>query len=343
MTSQLTLNLLRTLFVVFTTYTGVMVGETILPTSWMGAAAGAAFGLTIVLSDLLLKGISLRLFSSATFGLLVGMLLAKLLLASNVLANASEDVQWITGMLVYATCAYFGMMLAIRSNRDEFSLIIPYVRFRRTRVQEEPLLIDTNIIIDGRLSNVSQTGFLSSSFVVPRFILDELQKLADSADPLKRERGREGLARLQKLQKMPNLQVTVHETEPEEGVPTDTRLVQLAKLLDSKLLTNDSNLCSLARLQGVTALNLNELSQAIRSALTMGDQLELTLSKEGRESHQAVGYLADGTMIVVNHARAMLGQAVSVTISGALQTNAGRLLFAELRDAEGTAPKSSAA
>lgn len=340
MTSQLTLNLLRTLFVVFTTYMGVMVGEYILPTSWMGALAGAAFGLTIVLADLLLKGISLRLFSSATFGLLIGMLLAKLLLASNVLLNASADVQWITGLLVYATCAYFGMMLAIRSNRDEFSLIIPYVRFRRAQVHEEPVLIDTNIIIDGRLASVSQTGFLSSSLVVPRFVLDELQKLADSADPAKRERGREGLARLQKLQRTPNLQLAIHETEPEEGVPTDTRLVQLAKLIDARLLTNDSNLCALARLQGVMALNFNELAQAIRSALAMGDQLDLTLSKEGRDPHQAVGYLADGTMIVVNHARPLLGKTVPVVISGTLQTNAGRLLFAELRP-EGSGEKTA--
>ncbi len=334
MTSQLTLNLLRTLFVVFTTYMGVMVGESLVPTTWMGAAAGAAFGLTIVLSDLLLKGISLRLFSSATFGLLVGIILAKLLLASHVLANASKDVQWVTGLLVYATCAYFGMMLAIRSNRDEFSLIIPYVRFRRAQLHEAPLLIDTNIIIDGRLSSVSQTGFLSTSLVVPRFVLDELQRLADSADPAKRERGREGLSRLQKLQRLPNVSVAIHETEPDEGVPTDTRLVQLAKLLDTSLLTNDSNLCSLARLQGVVALNFNELAQAIRSALAMGDQLDLTLTKEGRDPHQAVGYLADGTMIVVNHARAHLGKTVPVTISGTLQTNAGRLLFAEIRGAE---------
>ena len=133
------------------------------------------------------------------------------------------------------------------------------------------------------------------------------------------------------MQRDPALRVAVHETDTEDSAtPTDTRLVQLAKLLDAKLLTNDSNLCALARLQGVTALNLNELSQALRPSLNTGDVLELTLAKEGREAHQAVGYLQDGTMIVVNHARAHLGKTVPVVISGTVQTNAGRLLFGEI-------------
>ncbi len=336
MTPSQTVNLLRALFVVLTTYIGVMVGYTF-PFGWLaGATGGAAFGLTIILADRLLKGVSLRIFSSATFGLLVGTLFAKLLLASNVLRDASADVEWLSSLLIYVTFAYLGMMLAIRSNRDEFALIIPYVRFRRSkeaREQDESVLVDSNIIIDGRVTAICGTGFLPNSLVIPRFVLEELQRLADSGDPLKRERGRLALDRLQQMQRNPALQVSIHETEVEEGdnsTPTDTRLVQLAKLLDTRLLTNDSNLCALARLQGVSALNLNELSQALRPCLNTGDLLELSLTKEGRESHQAVGYLQDGTMIVVNHARPYLGRTVSVVISGTVQTNAGRLLFGEL-------------
>jgi uncharacterized protein YacL len=332
MNSQLTVNLLRVFFIVFTTYVGVMIGGEEVAAALSGGAAGASFGLLIVLADRLMKGISLRLFSAATFGLFVGTLAAKLFLGSGMLLNASGEVQWITSLAIYAAFGYLGMMLAIRSNADEFALVIPYVRFRRNREQQEPVIVDSNIILDGRISAVCGTGFLTNCLIVPRFVLDELQTLADSADPAKRERGRLALDRLQQMQGNPALQVKIHDTGPEEDpMPTDSRLTRLARVLSYPLLTNDSNLCATARLQGVQALNLNELANAIRPMLNMGDELELTLTKEGREAHQAVGYLQDGTMIVVNHGRPLIGNTVHVAISGTLQTNAGRLLFAEIR------------
>ncbi|MES2570148.1 MAG: PIN domain-containing protein, partial [Verrucomicrobiota bacterium] len=220
---------------------------------------------------------------------------------------------------------------AVRSNRDEFALIIPYIRFRRATVQDEPLLVDTNIIIDGQIVELCATGFLSSSLIVPRCVLDELQRLADSADPIKRERGRNALLRLQQMQNNPVLSVTIHEMETDTEISVDTRLANLAKLLDVRLLTNDGNLCSIARLQGVTALNINDLIRALRPAISAGQHLEIALVKEGREPHQAVGYLADGTMIIVNHARSFLGKTAPVVIASAHQTSAGRLFFAELR------------
>jgi uncharacterized protein YacL len=330
MNPNLTINLVRALFVAFTTWLGFVLGAAVLSSALVGMLAGAAFGLTIVLTDRLLKGVSLRLFSSATFGLLMGAIFAKLLLASGVLKNSTEDVQWIASLLVYATCAYLGTMLAVRSNREDFSLVIPYVRFRESSVQDAPLLLDSSIIIDGRVKALCATGFLSSSFVVPRFILEELQQLADSADPLKRERGHRALARLQEMQRDPALIVSIHEGEARGDVATDMKLVQLARLLDARLLTNDANLCAVARLQGVSPLNLHDLARGLRPSLDIGDEIELELTKEGRDAHQAVGYLADGTMIVTNHARERIGQTVLVTIASALQTSAGRLLFAEL-------------
>jgi uncharacterized protein YacL len=330
MIPRYTINLLRALFIMFTVYIGWTVSPAFNCSFWLGGCAGFSFGFAIVLADSLLKGITLRVFSSATFGLLMGTIFAKLLLASNVLRESSETIQWVMSLLAYASSAYFGMMLAMRSNRDEFSLIIPYVRFRQATVQDAPLLIDSNIVIDGRISEICKTGFLSSSLVVPRFILHELQRLADSSDSLKRERGRRALDRLQKMQADPELAMAIHESDPEGPDPTDAKLIQLAKLLSARLLTNDSNLCALARLQGAMALNLNELAHALRPSLAIGDKLELTLVKEGKDSHQAVGYLPDGTMIVVNHARAQIGKTVEVGISTALQTSAGRLYFAEL-------------
>jgi uncharacterized protein YacL len=225
------------------------------------------------------------------------------------------------------------MMLAIRSNRDEFALIIPYVRFRQATVQDAPLLIDSNIIIDGRIAGICATGFLSSSLVVPRFVLEELQRLADSGDSLKRERGRAALDRLQQMQRDPALTVTIHESDSTDSTPVDARLLLAAKMLDARLLTNDANLCALARLQGVPVLNLNDLTKALRPTLAAGEALDIALVKEGRDAHQAVGYLPDGTMVVVNHARQHMGKTVPVVVASTLQTSAGRLFFADLRAA----------
>jgi uncharacterized protein YacL len=286
-----------------------------------------------VLIDRLLKGVSLRLFSSATFGLLLGLIFANLLMASQILKYQSETVQWAARLSVYSIFGYLGMMLAMRSSRDEFSLIIPYVRFTRETTQHEPLVIDTNIIIDGRIADLCATGFLSRSLIVPRFILDELQLLADSHDPGKRERGRRGLEILNELQRARDIELTIHESSTADvDLGTDARLVVAAKVLKARLLTNDHALAQIARLQQVPVLNLADLARALRPSLVAGDELDLHLVKEGRESHQAVGYLPDGTMIVVNHARPHVGKTRKVVVGSALQTAAGRLIFAELKD-----------
>jgi uncharacterized protein YacL len=332
MTPERTINLLRILFVVFAGCIGLMIGTDLAEFPLTGLASGMAFGLLMVLADRLLKGVSLRLFSSATFGLLVGFIFARLLLASNVLRGLSDDAEWTTSLAVYGAFAYLGMMLAIRSHRDEFALIIPYVRFRRATVQDDPVLVDSNIIIDGRLPDLCSTGFISTALVVPRFILDELQHLADSNDALKRDRGRLALERLEQMQDNPALSITIHESASDLDAAVDTKLIHAARLLNVRLLTNDANLSAIARLQGVQVLNLHDLSRAMRPLVESGRVLDLALVKEGRDPHQAVGYLSDGTMIVVNHGRSYLGQTVPVVITTTLQTSAGRLFFAELRN-----------
>ncbi len=333
MSSVVTVNLLRFLFVAFTTFLGSEFGHSYWNSSILGMAAGIAFGLTVILADRMAKSVSLRAFSSATFGLFLGFLASRLLLASGILWQTPPRQQWLISLAVYATFAYIGMILAMRSNRDEFALIIPYVRFRRETAQESPLLIDSNIIIDGRLPDIAATGFISNSFVIPQFILEELQTLADSHEPAKREKGRSALSHIQDLQRNPAFNVNITGTTLDHFAAVDTKLIQLAKMTGSRILTNDSNLCSIARMQGVTALNLNDLTRAMRPALTAGDELEVPLTKEGRDNHQAVGYLKDGTMIVVNHARPHLGKTVKITISSVLQTQAGRMFFAELKQA----------
>jgi uncharacterized protein YacL len=334
MTPLLTVNLLRVLFVTFCAAIGAIASSELQGSLWPGVILGLLLGLVVVLIDRLLKGFSLRVFSSATFGLLLGWIFAKLLSASQILIYLPPTTQWAVGLVVYCTFGYLGMMLAMRSNRDEFSLIIPYVRFAREATQHEPLVIDTNVIIDGRIAELCATGFLSRSLIVPRFVLGELQALADSRDPTKRERGRRGLDILNDLQRSDDVELTIHESAPGDDVDlgVDARLVRTAKVLKASLLTNDQALCQIARLQQVQALNLSDLSRALRPVFVVGDEIELALVKEGREQHQAVGYLPDGTMIVVNHARPHLGKTATVIVSSALQTTAGRLIFAELKD-----------
>ncbi len=336
MTPLVTVNLLRVLFVTFCATIGGIVGGEIQRSPFSGVAIGIVFGLFVVLVDRLLKGFSLRAFSSATFGLLLGLLFATLLSASDVLRFQPDVVQWAARLVLYCTFGYLGMMLAMRSNRDEFSLIIPYVRFARETTQHEPLVVDTNVIIDGRIADLCATGFLSRSLIVPRFVLRELQMLADSRDQIKRERGRRGLEILSQLQSSRDIELTIHDTTGDTELDTDARLVRVAKVLGARLLTNDGALGQIARLQQIPVLSLNDLTRALRPTVVAGDELELPLIKEGRDAHQAVGYLADGTMIVVNHARPLLGTTATIVVSSALQTGAGRLVFAELKNKAGS-------
>jgi uncharacterized protein YacL len=340
MTTLLTVNLLRVLFVTACATIGGLISGEIQGDLWSGIVIGLLLGLVVVLVDRLLKGFSLRAFSSATFGLLLGFLFANLLMASQVLRYQSETVQWIAGLIVYGVFGYLGMMLAMRSNRDEFSLIIPYVRFARETTQHEPVVLDTNVIIDGRVADLCTTGFLSRALIVPRFVLGELQTLSDSHDPNKRERGKRGLEILNELQRSRQVDLTIREdTSDDVDLNVDSRLIRVAKLLKARLLTNDHALAQVARLQQVPILNLADLARALRPTVVTGDEIELNLVKEGREPHQAVGYLADGTMIVVNHARSSVGKMTTVVVSSALQTAAGRLIFAELKEPVATIVK----
>ena len=303
---------------------------------WIGALCGVLFGGFFVLVDMLLKNFTIRSFSSGTIGLLIGVLCAWLItlifkMVGLPAIDGQEQVERVLFSMLYAAFGYIGIVLALRSNRQEFSLIIPYVRFRNEGVMRQPLLIDTNIIIDGRLPAICQTGFLDGTLIIPRFVLDEMHLLADSGDTLKRDRGRRGLDCLEALKQLPNLEITVHDDYQTQEKLVDTKLIQLAKLLDARLLTNDGNLGRVAHLQGVPVLNLNQLAQSMRPILAIGDEVDLTLVKEGKDEHQAVGYTPDGAMIVVNHARDRIGSTASVIVSSALQTSAGRLIFAELK------------
>jgi uncharacterized protein YacL len=220
-------------------------------------------------------------------------------------------------------------VIALRG-KDEFNIVIPYVRFNRQDVGSGTILLDSSAIIDGRVADIYKTNFVSGRLVVPRCVLIELQRLADSADDLKRQRGRRGLELLRIMQHDPSVEVHIHEDELDKENGVDTKLMKLAKLLDAKICTTDFNLSHIAALQKVGVLNIHELVNAVKSVVFTGEHLTVRLVKEGKESDQALAYLEDGTMIVVSNARSWIGQKVAVTVTSVLQTQAGRMIFARL-------------
>ena len=190
----------------------------------------------------------------------------------------------------------------------------------------EPKILDTSVIIDGRVLDIVKTGFLEGPLLLPRFVLRELQLIADSADPLKRTRGRRGLELLSTLQETAPIEIV--ERDPEDIHQVDAKLVRLAQERGARLVTNDYNLNRVAQVEGVAVLNINELANALKPVLLPGEELRVAVIREGRESHQGVGYLDDGTMIVIENGRRLIGETVDVAVTSALQTNAGRMIFA---------------
>jgi uncharacterized protein YacL len=224
------------------------------------------------------------------------------------------------------------MVIAMRG-KDEFNLIVPYVKFVRQDEREDIILLDTSVIIDGRIADILQTKFIEGRIVIPRFVLRELQQIADSGDSLKRNRGRRGLDILNKIQKDSNLNVRINEEDFPDIKDVDAKLVKLGQLVGGKVVTNDFNLNKIAELQGVTVLNINELANALRPVVLPGEMMEVRISKEGKEYNQGVGYLDDGTMVVVDNTRQMIGQVIKVAVTSVLQTSAGRMIFAKFEEA----------
>ena len=241
----------------------------------------------------------------------------------------TTTLQAILKVVLTIVFAYLGAVMALRG-KDEFNLIIPYVRLRRQDTKEDMALLDTSAIIDGRIADISKTNFFETRLIVPRFVLEELQKIADSDDSIKRQRGRRGMELLRSMQKDPAIDIRIHEDDI-AGIPeVDTKLIQLAKVIDAKICTTDFNLNRIAAIQGIPVLSVNELANAVKSVVYPGEAMDVKLLKEGKEANQAVGYMDDGTMIVVTDARRLIGQNVKVEVTSVLQTQAGKMIFGRL-------------
>jgi len=233
-------------------------------------------------------------------------------------------------VILFSSLGFLGAVLALRSNRDDFAFIIPYVRFRQDSTSGQPMVVDAEAVIDGRILAIFRSGFLHGRLIVPRFVLEELQTMANSATGVLRQRGQRGLESLQMMQDAPEIQISIHDSQAlaqDEAVPQ--RLMEVARLLGARLMTTNDNLTKVAKLQGLEVLNIFELDEALKPTVVVGDRVRIALVRGGKDEHQGVGYLADGTMIVVNHAAGDIGKTVEVTVISTLQTNAGMMVFAE--------------
>jgi len=299
---------------------------------FLGLIVGTIGAFLIILSERISKNISLRGLSSAVFGLVLGLIIAWLIRSLlDLIPSLDQNVKYISGLVITVILSYLGVVLSMRG-RDEFNIIIPYVRFSRKDEKDEFFILDTSVIIDGRIADIAQTKFLAGSFIIPHFILRELQHIADSHDSLKRVRGRRGLDILNKLKKISNVQIKIHQQDFPDISEVDHKLVKLAKVLEAKVLTNDYNLNKVAVIQGVTVLNINELANALKPVVLPGEEMDIKIVKEGTEHHQGVGYLDDGTMIVVENSRHLLGRNVKATVTSVLQTTAGKMIFARMEN-----------
>ncbi|MDD5255756.1 MAG: PIN domain nuclease, partial [Candidatus Omnitrophica bacterium] len=248
----------------------------------VGIGLGFMTGLIIILLEIGMRRVSVRGLSSTVFGLILGLLMAKLVTDALSLAPIpSENLPLIRFSLTLVFC-YLGMVIGLRG-KDEFNIIIPYVRLRRQDQAEELTLLDTSVIIDGRILDICKTKFLEGKIVIPRFVLKELQQIADSTDPIKRQRGRRGLEILHAVQKEAGVDITLNEEDFPEVPEVDAKLVKLAKLLEAKIMTVDFNLNRVASFQGVKILNINELANALKPVVFPVEQMRIKLHKEGKE------------------------------------------------------------
>lgn len=294
-----------------------------------GILVGGLAALMMIFLEIGLRKVSVSGLSSAVFGLILGLIMAKLV--GDAFSLTSLPVETISTIKVTLTLVfcYLGMVMALRG-KDEFNIIIPYVRLRRQDQAEDITLLDTSVIIDGRIVDIFKTRFLGGKIIIPKFVLRELQQIADSTDPIKRQRGRRGLEILNTVQKESGLDISINEDDFPETNEVDAKLVKLAKLLEAKILTVDFNLNRVATIQGIKVLNINELANALKSLVFPGEEMQIKLIKEGKEHNQAIGYLDDGTMVVVEDARRLIGQEVKVAVTSVLQTQAGRMVFTKL-------------
>lgn len=312
----------------------------------LGILIGLAIALFVIAVEIILAKRPIQSISSIVFGLMTGSILAILFYNIFLLTDTAALAQWLlaeTGdrnlrLLVLLTltviCSYVCVMV-IYKTRDRFRFIIPYVEFQREEKGARPVVVDTSAVIDGRLQDLCESRLFDTTLIIPKFVLQELQQVADSSDRLRRNRGRRGLEMLQKMQRDERLAIQIHDGRSARGSTVDSKLVSLAGQLQARILTCDYNLSKIAELQNVDTINLNDLANALRPTVLPGEELTLKIIRPGDEQGQGVGYLSDGTMVVVEQGRDKIGQTVNIAVTSSLQTSAGRMIFGRVRSDHG--------
>jgi uncharacterized protein YacL len=292
----------------------------------------------IVDVDILVRRKPVEIISCTYFGLIVGLFLTYIIgtaIDPVLTFSNNEQFRGILRLSIAIPLCYICISVLLQTNHD-FRFIIPYVEFAKEYKGIQPLVLDTSVIIDGRIIDLIKTKIFDGKLILPRFALQELQNIADSSDKMRRIRGRRGLDVLKELQSNPDIELIIHELESEsmQGHPVDMKLVLLAQELNGKLVTGDYNLNKVATLQDVTVINLNDVVNALKPVFLPSEQFKIKVVKEGESDSQGVGYLDDGTMIVVEGGRQHLNETVTVAVTSVLQTSAGRLIFTTCEDVD---------
>jgi uncharacterized protein YacL len=301
-----------------------------------GSLANIAFGLivgaVIVAFEVRLKNLSVTHLIGALLGGAIGLVAAKTIGAALYWANLGDGRVVFLHSVILLALPYLGIVIGARKGDwlEPENLIS---LFRSAGPRRRYRVLDTSVIIDGRVADICETGFVDGTLVIPQFVLKELQSVADSSDPMKRNRGRRGLDILQKIQKMAGVEVMISDIDFPEIREVDLKLIELARTLQGKIVTNDFNLNKVAQLRGVEVLNINELANSLKPVVLPGEIMKVFILKEGKEYNQGVAYLDDGTMVVVDNARKMIGKTIDVVVTSVLQTTAGKMIFGRFLDA----------
>jgi uncharacterized protein YacL len=295
---------------------------------------GLAVALLAIVIDWLTPKKSLGALAGVFFGLLVGMFISWAVSYVIVMINEiysigmGEAALQTSKLIIGISICYLVVSFVIRT-KDDFRFVIPYVEFAKQTKGQRPLVLDTSVIIDGRIADLCQTKLFDAPLVVPKFVLNELQLIADSGDKLKRNRGRRGLDMLNKLQTNPLIEVKIDDTpiSAEAAADVDAKLLVFTKNCDGRLVTNDYNLSKVAALRAVDIININDMANALKPVVLPGETMEVKIIKPGEEAQQGIGYLDDGTMVVVEEARDRIGETILLAVTSSLQTSAGRMIF----------------
>ncbi|MBI4265344.1 MAG: TRAM domain-containing protein [Acidobacteria bacterium] len=321
----------RVLFVAAVGYSAYQLDPLVVGNPLPNLLLGLALGGVFVLLELRLKDISVTHLLGALIGGAIGLGAAKTLGAALYWANLGDARVVFLHSLILLGLPYLG--LAMGARRGEWLEPANLIGlFRAARPRRRYKVLDTSVIIDGRIADICETGFMDGTLVIPQFVLKELQLVADSSDSMKRNRGRRGLDILQKIQKMSGVDVTVSDVDFPEIREVDLKLIELARTLQGKIVTNDFNLNKVAQLRGVEVLNINELANSLKPVVLPGEVMKVFILKEGKEYNQGVAYLDDGTMVVVDNARKSIGKTIDVVVTSVLQTTAGKMIFGRFID-----------